>query len=97
MCGLDFNRLQEEYRSYKWAKIQRSAELQSPGLETCFTTLQRPSKTADVCSGDTRFRKKVAGLLISNFWLLVIAVYFVLILILTQKTAMVSSQHSNHV
>lgn len=33
--------------------MQRSAELQSPGLLTCLTTLHKPSKTADVCSVDT--------------------------------------------
>lgn len=33
--------------------MHRSAELQSPGLVTCFTTLHNPSNTAEVCSGDT--------------------------------------------
>lgn len=39
--------------------MQRSAELQSPGFVTCLTTLQRPSKTAEVCSEDTGKRRKL--------------------------------------
>lgn len=39
--------------------MQRSAELQSPGFVTCLTTLQRPSNTADVCSEDTKRKRKL--------------------------------------
>lgn len=41
--------------------MQRSAELQSPGFVTCFTTLHKPSNTEDVCSDDTENGTELEG------------------------------------